>query len=134
MWEEQNTETETIQKAFSCSLGIHTIGIYALGIHAIGIHAIGIHAIGIHAIGIRAIGIRAIGIRAIGIHAIGIHAIGIHTIGTKNNSDTKEQRVLRNFKFYVIYKSPIKVRPISVLRSLVRSHATHAIGEPKNGK
>ena len=56
---------------------------------------------------------------------IGIHTIGIHTIGTKNNSDTKE------FLSLDAQELP-KTGTNSVLRSSVRSHAKHAIGELKN--
>ena len=58
------------------------------------------------------------------IHTIGIHTyIPKHTIGTKNNSDTKERKI-----------SSICVTVISVFRSSVRSHATHAIAELKKAK
>ena len=52
---------------------------------------------------------------------------------TERNSK-KQKETERNNKFYVIYKSHICVGPKAVLRSSVRSHATHAIGELKNNR
>ena len=61
-------------------------------------------------------------IRTVGIRTLGIHIYILkHTIGTKNNSDTKERK-----------KRTICDTVISVFRSSVRSHATHAIGVLNN--
>jgi hypothetical protein len=57
-----------------------------------------------------------------------------NSIGTENNSDTKEQWVLRNIKFYIIYKSPHFVSGQSRFLEapfvrMLRTFWTHIISE-----
>jgi hypothetical protein len=75
-----------------------------------------------------------------GIHAVGIHDVGIHAVEEtkrnrkkqkvteRNRNIQKEPRILRKLR------CRRRRRVISVFRSSVRSHASHAIGELKKNK
>ena len=67
-------------------------------------------------------GIHTVGIHTVGIHTVGIHTVGIRTIGIHTSRNFKKPTEENGVHFQIV---------ISVPRSSVRSHATHAIGELK---